>query len=84
VLSALGGCKGIKMVRLGIRALIGRISRRLASTTPMVYSYSLPFESAKLKVSDIHSLQSVLSSLPPLPPFWSVLDMGGQLRSIRK
>lgn len=57
------------MVRLGIRALIGRISRisqRQASTplpNPiMVYSYSPPFESAKLKVSDIHSLQLVLSS----------------------
>lgn len=76
------------MVRLGIRALIGRISRRLgsASTTlpspTMVYSYSLPFESAKLNVSDVHSLQSVLS--PPRPFFWSVLDLGGQVRSIRK
>src|SRR5882757_2978381 len=52
------------MVRLGIRALIGRISGRLASATTlpssaMVYSYSLPFESTKLKVSDVHSLQSV-------------------------
>jgi hypothetical protein len=78
------------MVRLGIRALIARISRsrRLASATLpspiMVYSYSSPFESAKLKVSDIHSLQSVLSSPPLIPPRWSVLDVGGQLRSIGK
>ena len=63
--------KGIRMVCLGIRSLIGRISRRLSSaSTTMVYSYSLPFESTKLKVSDIHSLQSVLSS----PFFGSVLD----------
>lgn len=58
---------GEKMVRFGIRALIARISRgrHAASSTLMVYSYSPPFESAKLKVSDIHSLQSVHSSHTP-------------------
>ena len=74
--------KKVEMVRLGIRALIARISgkhRLDVSTLPnpiMVYSYSPPFESAKLKVSDIHSLQSVHSSRPS---FWSVFDVGGQL-----
>lgn len=51
------------MVRLGIRALISRISRRPSTplNSTMVYSYSAPFESGKLKVSDLHSLQSVSS-----------------------
>jgi hypothetical protein len=58
--------KKVEMVRLGIRALIARISgkQRPASTPPnpiMVYSYPPPFETGKLNVSDIHSLQSVLS-----------------------
>jgi hypothetical protein len=53
----------------------------------MVYSYAAPFESAKLKVSDVHSLQLVSSSLalqPPFPPAFlfllcGVLDVREQL-----
>ena len=66
--------KGEKMVRLGIRALISRISRRQATPKPptllnsdMVYTYSAPFDTGKLKVSDVHSLQLVSSSRPPNP-----------------
>ena len=66
--------KGEKMVRLGIRALISRISRRQATPKPptllnsdMVYTYSAPFDTGKLKVSDVHSLQLVSSSRPPIP-----------------
>ena len=66
--------KGEKMVRLGIRALISRITRRQPTHKPptpldsnMVYSYSAPFDTGKLKVSDIHSLQSVPSSRFPYP-----------------
>jgi hypothetical protein len=62
------------MVRLGIRALISRISRRQATPKPptplnsnMVYTYSAPFDTGKLKVSDVHSLQLVSSSCPPTP-----------------
>jgi hypothetical protein len=64
------------MVRLGIRALIGRISRRQTTSVPsthripiMVYSYAAPFETGKLKVSDVHSLQLVSFSLALQPPF---------------
>jgi hypothetical protein len=55
-------------------SVISRISRfRHATSEPstlpiqnMVYSYSPPFQSGKLKVSDTHSLQSVSSSRPHL------------------
>ena len=89
-----------EMVRLGIRALISRISRRQTTSVPstahipiMVYSYAAPFETGKLKVSDVHSLQSVSSSsrppTPPSPPLsfffkCGVLDVREQLRGFRK
>lgn len=38
----------------------------------MVYTYSAPFETGNLKVSDVHSLQSVSClSLTFPPPLWS-------------
>lgn len=51
----------------------------------MVYTYSAPFETGNLKVSDVHSLQSVsclslsLTSPPALVPFSCrvLVDEGG-------